>query len=304
MLKLEELENKVDNAFTNNLKVDINSGFKRDIDEFKEKLAILANTGRFNKLVKSLLKEKDRINFNSFVFEVSFAYDFESKCSPLQYEVTLLKNSNDTIDFLYKTKNRVNICFDLHQANQRKWLTDLTKSQLKSRGMYEIVLDGQDEQNKIIRLQNLVLSKCQDKNGKPCKFIKGIDIYNIIVIYVSGEIDGHFDKFDCMLTMYGDPSVPIWAKRNIFGLCQQLPVNAPEQLKLCHEKFEHFNETINGVLFVKNASHPACYGDLILNLDLEYFLVGNNNLSNQNKFNEVCIELQEILKSWTEKKAN
>src|SRR3989338_3449851 len=117
MLKLEELENKVDNAFTNNFKVDINSGFKRDIDEFKEKLAVLANTGRYNKLVKSLLKEKDRINFNSFGFEVSFAYDFESKCSPLQYEVNLLKNSNDTIDFLYKTKNRANICFDLHQAN-------------------------------------------------------------------------------------------------------------------------------------------------------------------------------------------
>ena len=198
------------------------------------------------------------------------------------------------------------ICFELHQANQRKWLTDLTKSQLKNRGMYKIGLDGQDEQNKIIRLQNIVLSKCQDKNGKPRKFTKGIDIYNIIVIYVSGEIDGHFDKFDCMLTMYGDPSVPVWAKRNIFGLCQQLPDNAPEQLKLCHEKFEHFNETINGVLFVKNASHPACYGDLILDLDLEYFLVGNNKLVDAytDKFREICVELQEVLKSWTEVKVS
>ena len=56
--------------------------------------------------------------------------------------------------------------------------------------------------------------------------------------------------------------------RRFIGLCQQLSDNAPEQHKLCHEKFEHFNETINGVLFVKNASHPACYGDLILDLDL------------------------------------
>lgn len=113
------------------------------------------------------------------------------------------------------------------------------------------------------------------------------------------------DKADCLLAMYGDEGVHPIFRRGVFGLCQQLSEHAAEEKRKYYEKFKHFRETIHGVLFVRNVtSLKRCYGDLILDLDLEYFLVGNNNLSDQNKFNDICIELQEILKSWTEKKAD
>lgn len=296
----DELEKKLDVAFARNLKVDTSSGFKNDIDMFKKKVILLANTDRYNELAKKLTCSKNRIEFNSFVFESYFAYDFESKNRPLEYEINLLANSDDTVDFLYKTKNGMSICFDLHQANQRKWLTDYTRAQLTANGKYEIELDGRDEQNKIVRLQNLILSKCQDKNANPRKFPKGIDIHNIIVIYVSGEIDGYIDKLECMFTMYGDSNA--FGARWIFGLCELLTENAPEHFKIYYEKFKHFREAIDGVLFVKNASPPKrCYGDLILDLDLEYYLIRNDNLVDKAKFDEICGELNGILKGWAKK---
>ncbi|MEK6693711.1 MAG: hypothetical protein AABY44_09840 [Nitrospirota bacterium] len=291
------MEKKLDMAFARNLKVDTSSGFKDDIDMFKKKVILLANTGRYNELIKSLLSSKDRIGFNSFVFESYFAYNFESKGRPLKYEIKLLKNSDDTIDFLYITKNGMSICFDLHQANQRKWLTDYTRDQLAANGKYEIELDGRDKHDKIVRLQNLILSKCQDKNSNPRKFPQSSDIYNFIVIYVSGEIDGHIYDHDCIFTMYGDSNA--FGARWIFGLCEPLTDNSSKSFRPYYKRFRHFRETIHGVLFVKHVSPPKrCYGDLILELDLEYYLIGNNNLIDKVKFSEICDEVNGILKGW------
>lgn len=293
----DKLEKKLDIVFAKNLRVDMNSGFKDDIDMFKKKVILLANTGRYNELIKSLLNSKDRIGFNSLVFEAYFAYDFESKGRPLKYETKLLKNSYDTVDFLYRTKNGMSICFDLHQANQRKWLTDDIRDQLATNGMYEIELDGRDRQGKIVRLQNLILSKCQDKNGNPHKFPQSSEIYNFIVMYVSGEIDGHIYDHDCIFTMYGDSNG--FGTRLIFGLCELLIENTPKHFTIYYEKFKHFRETIHGVLFAKNASPPKrFYGNLILDLDLEYYLIRNNNLVDKDKFDEICGELNGILKGW------
>ncbi|GBD98494.1 hypothetical protein BMS3Abin07_00508 [bacterium BMS3Abin07] len=298
-MNIKKLENKLAIALTQNLGVNINSGFKDDILGFREKLTLLSNTDHYNKLIKSLTSSKNKIEFNSYVFETYFAYDFESKGRTLEYETKLLGNSDDTVDFLYRTYNGMRICFDLHQANQRKWLTDYTRSQLANRGRYEITLSGQDEKDKIVRLQNLILSKCQNKNGNPRKFPQDSDIYNFIVIYVSGEIDGHIDELECKFTMYGDSN--LFGVRWIFGLCEHLSDDSPENFKLYYEKLKHFRETIHGVLFVKNASPPNCYGDLILDLDLEYYLVGNNDLLNKADFNKICDELYGILKEWTKK---
>lgn len=41
---------------------------------------------------------------------------------------------------------------------------------LKKSGSCEITLDAQDSIGEEVRLQNLILSKCQDKTGKPIKF--------------------------------------------------------------------------------------------------------------------------------------
>ncbi len=305
-MNVKEVENKLDIAFTKNLGVNINSGFKDDISGFREKLILLSNTGRYNKLVKSLLSSKDRKEFNSYVFEVLFAHDFESKGNLLNYEVKQIQAWTTSIDFLYAAKNGTKIYFELRQINQRKELTDLIESQLKRKGMYEVIQNGQDEQDEIVRLQNLILSKCQDKNVTPIKFgdtIQDVNVYNIIVVYVSDLFLEMIDEHDCMLSMYGDPAVPIYAQRKILGLCQHLSDDAPDWVKPYYEKFKYFREIIHGILFVKNPSRlKRCYGDLILDLDLEYYLVGNNNLVDKDNFREICSELHEILNSWTKKK--
>lgn len=301
----DELEKKLDTAFAKNLGVDINSGFKDDIESFKEKVVLLSNAGRYNKLIKSLLSSKDRKEFNTYVFEVLFAYDFESKGRPLNYEVKQIQGLGTSIDFLYHAKNGIRMYFELRQVYQKKCLADSIKSQLNKKGMYEVIQNGQDEQNEIVRLQNLILSKCQDRDGNPIKFritSQDVNDYNIIAAYVSDLILGMMDKHDCVLTMYGDLAVPDFAQRNIFGLCQHLPDDSPEQFKTYYEKFKHFRETIHGVLFVRNVTHPKrCYGDLILDLDLEYYLIGNNNVVDKSKFSAICDELNGILKGWTKK---
>ena len=298
------LNNNLNIALTK-LGVDINSGFKDGIAGFRNKLTLLKNTGRYKKLIKSLLSSKDSKEFNSYVFEVLFAYNFESKGGPLIYEVKQIQVGATSIDFLYKTKNRTRIYFELRQIYQRKGLTDLIESQLNKKGIYEVIQNGQDEQDEIVRLQNLILSKCQNSNGNPIKFCitpQNVNIFNIIVVYVSDLILEMIDKHDCVLTMYGDPAVEIYAQRGIFGLCQHLPNDAPGWIKHYYEKFKHFREIIHGVLFVKNASRlKRCYGDLIFDLDLEYYLVGNNNLVDKDKFSKICGELHEILKGWIKK---
>src|SRR4030067_587070 len=99
----DNLEKKLDITFAKNLGVNVNSGFKNDIDVFKEKIILLANTGRYNKLVESLLRSKDRIEFNSYVFEAYFAYDFEVNSHQLEYEVKNLSESLTSIDYCYET---------------------------------------------------------------------------------------------------------------------------------------------------------------------------------------------------------
>lgn len=56
----DELEKKLDMTFAQNLKVDISSGFKNDVDMFKKKVILLENTGRHKGLIKSLLRSKER----------------------------------------------------------------------------------------------------------------------------------------------------------------------------------------------------------------------------------------------------
>lgn len=162
----DNLEKKLDIAFAKNLGVNVNSGFKNDIDVFKEKIILLANTGRYNKLVESLLRSKDRIEFNSYVFEAYFAYDFEVNGHQLEYEVKNLSESLTSIDYCYETEGR-KIYFELRVINQRAALTGYMEAQLKHYGFYEILQGGEEEQQETIRLQNSILSKCQGKEGNP-----------------------------------------------------------------------------------------------------------------------------------------
>jgi len=135
-MTINELEKKLNFILSHNLEVDINSGFKDDIAAFKEKLSLLSATGRYSKLIKSILSSKDRKEFNTYVFEALFAFDFESRGLPLLYEVKQIHGSASSIDFLFATKD-LKIYFELRLIYQKESLTADIRAQLKNIGMYE-----------------------------------------------------------------------------------------------------------------------------------------------------------------------
>jgi len=268
------------------------------IYSFRQKLEFLFDTTRYNKLLSNLLAQEKMDQFKCYVFEVLFAYDFESKGHKLDYEVKQLSKAQSLIDFCYNLDNYKKLYFELRLINQRNKISESIELQLKNSDFFEISLDGEDEKNEIARLQSLILSKCQGKDGNPIKFYdvrKGI--YNIIVAYVSELKLGMIDRYDCLLAMYGDPAVASVYRRNVVGLYQKLPQNVPSYAKKYCDKFEHFRQAIHGVLFVKNRNGRN--NRRYIDLDLEYLLVGNINLLKKQELDLIDGKLSSFLEKWT-----
>lgn len=295
-MERKEIKDKLDNVLRG-FSIDT-SAWSNYIAVLREKLEFVNDTNRYNKLLKNLFLSKEINEFNSYAFEASFAYDFESNSHALQYEINSLSDNATSIDFCYQFNDK-KIYFELRVINPRNWITQLVKSMLNKFGVYEISLGGENERTEEARLQNLILSKCQNKKGKPIKFKRGDKSYNFIVVYVSGLHLTMIDKADCILAMYGDLGVSSVYRRNIFGLCQQMPENAPDWMRKYYDKFKHFRETIHGVLFVKNVAirDPKYF----VNLELEYFLIWNKNLMESKETGIINERLSSFLKSWTEK---
>ncbi len=261
------------------------------------KLEFLNDLGRYDGLLKTIFSSNDKNEFNSYAFEAAFAFDFEINGHQLKYEVNILPDSLTSIDFCYET-GESKIYIELRVVNQRNALTGFMEGQLKHYGSFEILQDGEEEQSETIRLQNLILSKCQDK-GNPIKFRHEEGNYNFIVVFVSALHLGMIDKTDCLLAMYGDEGVPSIFRRGVFGLCQQLSEHATEEERQYYEKFNHFRETIHGVLFVKNASRG---GDpkYLVDLELQYFLVGNNTILEKKECDVIIEKLSSFLLTWSD----
>lgn len=276
------------------------------VDCFRQKLELLSGSDRYNKLLKALFSSKELSEFNSYVFEVLFAYDFESKGHILLYEVKQLTEENTTVDFCYKLDDQKKVYFELGLIRQRNWITKLIESQLKTSKYSEISLNGQDEIKETIRLQHLILSKCQDDNGKPIKFFKVTEgVYNFIVVNVSELHLSMIDREDCELAMYGNANLSLYYHgHNIFGLCQQLGKDAPDDEKKYYHKFQYFRETIHGVLFVKFAKNDAVRLDSRMHMsgDLEYFPTRNEYLLQKQDFNLIAERLSSFLKKGHTKK--
>ena len=127
-------------------------------------------------------------------------------------------------------------------------------------------------------------------------------IYSIL--YLSAIIYDAMYRYDCLLAMYGKSSLPntemslYYTCFNLFGLCQQLDQDASDGNKELHRKFQHFRETIHGVLFVKFAKGNFLLSKLYIDRELEYYLIGNNNLSNREKLVFIADILSSFLKKW------
>lgn len=271
------------------------------ISHFREKLELLSERNTYNNLLKSLFASNDLSEFNSYLFEVMFSYDFEIFERPLIYEVNQLKGDSSSIDFLYKSDEFI-ICFELRLIQQRNCITTSIESQLAVNKFSETLLNGDDETVETIRLQNLILSKCQKPDGTPIKFsVPQKDSLNFIVINISELHLSMIDKFDCLLTMYGDVGVPELFRRGIFGMWQELHDKSSEIEIQYHDKFKHFRETIHGVLFVRYVKDIGHMGRIYIDRELEYFAILNNNLLSREVYDLVIGKLALFLRKWANK---
>lgn len=296
-MEKKNIKNKLDETLER-LGIKNPSDWHEHIEILKRKLEFLNDLKRYDGLLKNFFSSGDKSGFNSFAFEASFAYDFESNGHHLDYEIRNLSESMTSVDYCFESDGK-SFYFELKVINEKDAVTSSIEEQLRGFGFYEIIQGGEEEQTEITRIQNLVLSKCQYK-GDPIKFEAGKGAYNFIVVFVSALQLGMIDKADCILTMYGDRSVPIHCRRGVFGLCQELTKDASEAQVRYSEKFAHFRKTIHGVLFVKDVSVGGD-SNYFVNLDLQYFFIGNNAIFKD----EDCTDLNKkiaFLPSWTDRK--
>ncbi len=88
-------------------------------DGFKQKLEFLFESNGYNQLFNALFSSNDLIEFNSYVFEVLFAHDFESKGHKLLYEARQLTEENTSVDFCYNLDDQKKVYFELGLIGQR-----------------------------------------------------------------------------------------------------------------------------------------------------------------------------------------
>lgn len=269
------------------------------INDFREKLELLFDVGNYNKLFKALFSSNELNEFISYVFEVLFAHDFQSKNQSLLYEVKQLSDSNSSIDFCYKVDDQKTINFELRLIKQRRHITNSIKAQLNMSQTFEIELNGEDEKDDTVRIQNLILSKCQKDDGTPVKFSEPKEgLYNFIVINLSEIHLGMIDRYDCILSMYGDSSVPPHCRRGIFGMWQSLSDSPSDKEKEINDKFNHFRNTIHGILFVRYVKDSGILDRMYIDRELEYFLITNNNVINEEEAKSITGNLFSFLKGW------
>ena len=179
-----------------------------EADDLWIKVDFLQQTGRFGLLLSQLTKANDKGNFLALVLEVNFAYQFESHGLQLAYEVKQDKQYKGSIDFLHMISTGEKVYFELRLLQQTQSIAAAIENQLKKSEVSQVLLDAHHEQDEVVRIQNTVLGKVQDKDGNPTKFFStGSDTVNIVVVDASASLLGMVDVNDYLLATLGDPGV-------------------------------------------------------------------------------------------------
>lgn len=248
------------------------------------KLQILEATGRYASMLKSIANANDRGNFLSLLLEATFAHQFESNGIRLDYEVKQDTIDGTSIDFALKLDDGRTAYFELRLLQQDQATAKDIAEQLTNAGLYAVAKDGADEQKEILKLQSIVLSKVQDKNDNPLKFLKvDSSVVNIVAVCVSDILLGAVDNYDCMLATYGDPAVPEECRRGVFGLFQDVQQEYPPEIQVAAKRFAHLKATIHAVLFLFRPS-----GSGVLDYQLQQVLVWNRGLMMEPRARPVC----------------
>ncbi len=242
-----------------------------EADALWSKIDYLQQTGRFGPLLSQLEKANEKSNFLALVLEVSFAYQFEVQGLELIYEVKQNSQQKSSIDFLHNTTSGDSVFFEVRLLQQAKPITDWVYKQLKKLKAYFVVMDGQHEQGEVLRIQNTILIKVQDKHGKPVKFFSTTSkAVNIVAIDVTDSILGAIDVHDCKLATYGDPGVQEIYRRGVFGLFQEDNPGYPQNFHDLAAKYAYIRTTLHGVLFLFKKFNTG-----ILTYQLEQYLMWN-----------------------------
>jgi hypothetical protein len=262
-----------------------------DVDAFLAKLECLEKTIRYRRLLASIVNANDKSNFLAAVFETTFAFQFESAGLALDYEVKQNDADGSTIDFLRLMASGKSVFFEARLLQQDASTATSMKEQLEDSCFYRVAVNGQDEHDAIVRLQNVILSKVQKRDGTPTKFLHvAANVINIVVVDVSDLILGTIDVHDCLLATHGDPAVAEEYRRGIFGLFQDSDLGYPTQIQALAKSFEHIQNTLSGVLFSFKASKSS-----VLDYSLQQYMMWNPRLVDKALAKDVLVEVVRAL---------
>jgi hypothetical protein len=249
-----------------------------EADPFLARVNYLERTGRYSRLLSHLANANDAGNFLALTLEVNFAYQFESEDRELTYEVRQDADNKGSIDFLRKSPTGHDVFFEIRLLRQTQSVTNSINDQLIASDIYMLTGGGEFEQSEVIRIQSTILSKTQNRDGKPIKFFStATGTVNIVVIDATEANLGMIDIQDCMLALHGDPSVDEPFRRQIFGLFQDNEPHYPQHIQELATKFSHVKQILHGVMFLFKTRPKR-----LLSYELEQYMIWNPKLMNSN----------------------
>lgn len=258
-----------------------------EVDALWARLDYLDKTARFKLLLSQLSKANDTSNFLASVLEATFAYQFESQGLELTYEIRQDTHHNSSIDFLQKTSMGDSVYFELRLLQQTKIIKGWINAQLQKSKFYRVIMNEHGERDEIIRIQNTIVDKVQDKNGNPIKFFSSAtDVVNIAVLDATESMLGTIDIRDCMLATHGDPAVEVSYRRQVFGLFQEDKPEYPQCVHNLAVKYARIRNTLHGVLFLFKKPNTG-----ILAYQLEQQLMWNPMLIDSIRTRPICADI-------------
>jgi len=189
------------------------------------------------------------------------------------------------------------VYFELRLLQQAQDTTETIADQLQRTNAYGVVMDGDDQRDEVLRIQRTILSKVQDKDGKPIKFFSNdSDAVNIVVIDASSSIMGMLDVHDCKLALYGDPGVHAAFRQQVFGLFQEDKPDYPQWVHDRTTKYAHVRNTLHGVLFLFRKPDRG-----VLTYQLHQYLMFNPALIREAEARPLLADIACVIPAWRER---
>jgi hypothetical protein len=241
------------------------------LDGLWSKIQFLATTGKYLRLCSNIEKANDRSNCVASVLDATIAFQCESAGIQLDYEIKQDASHKSSVDFRWNAASGHTVYIEVRLLQQDRGTTESIAGQIQAGNLWSVTKDGDAEQQDIIRAQQVILEKVQQRDGTPTKFlVRAQNTVNIVAIDISQIILGTFDQHDCLLVGRGDPAVPSICRREIFGLFQETRPEYPDRIQTLAKSYAHLKETLHGILFLFRLPKRESF-----NYSLEHFLVWN-----------------------------